>query len=305
MIIYNGATGGLGRYLAPALDRTGEASHRIAARLEDQVGLARELQPLVADGPITFIHLAARVSVAECEADPVAAREVNVTLAAATTATVLRWASANNLATRVIYVSTGHVYAARKGRASMTESDRTAPRSVYGMTKLEAERKLADVAAAHEFPFLAARVFGLIAPRQARNYVLPGLIERVRSRNLAGIPGLDYVRDYLDARDVCEDLLHLAGANWPSNSIVVNVCSGIPISIRQLLNSVIETIGPNDAANLDNLISGGAARPDDVKWLVGDPRRFEELTGAPPRRIPLEVSVKDAVAASLGEAAEA
>jgi nucleoside-diphosphate-sugar epimerase len=299
VILYNGATGGLGRYLAPAISRRGEPSHIIAARLADQAGLKRELDAVPPHGPVTFIHLAARVSVPACEADPAAAREINVSLARSTTLTVIRWASLRDRALRVIYVSTGHVYAARGQHSRLTEEDDTGPRSVYARTKLEAERELASVATDHGVPFLTARVFGLLAPRQAPNYVLPGLIERVRTRDLGFVQGLDFVRDYMDARDVCEDLLLLAAAEWPSGSIVLNVCSGVPVSIRQLLRVVIGAIAPDTAEVIARSARSAPGRPDDVQWLVGDPSRFVSLTGVPSQRIPLLTSVRDAVAEAM------
>lgn len=298
VIIYNGATGGLGRHLGPAASRRREPAHVVASRLEDQTALVRELESIPSRQPVTFIHLAARVSVPACEANPTEAHQINVALALSTVRTVFQWASRRDLALRVIYVSTGHVYAAREKPFKLNEDDATAPRSVYAQTKLAAERELADAAAAHGVPFLVARVFGLIAPGQPPHYVLPGLIARVQSRDLANVPGLDFVRDYLDARDVSENLLTLAAAAWPPGSPVVNVCSGIPLSIRQLLLEVIEAVAPQDREALTSSVNPAPGRPDDIPWLVGDPSRFAEMTGATTQHIPVATTVGDAVAAT-------
>ncbi len=296
MILYNGASGGLGRYLVGPLSRLEEPSHALAARLEDQSGLEAELGQLDPHGAVTFIHLAARVSVPECEADPSAAYNTNVLLARATVATILDWASRHGAIARVIYVSSGHVYAAQLDGSRVAEDAATLPRSVYAQTKLVAEQTLLSLASSHGVPLLVARVFGLIAPRQAPNYVLPALIERVRSDHLDGIPGLDFVRDYLDARDVCEDLLLLASADWPDTSLVVNVCSGVPVTIRELLRAVMQEINPKRADDVARDATPAPGRPDDIRWLVGDPSRFIRLTGGLPQRIPLSRTVADAVA---------
>lgn len=296
MILYNGATGGLGRYLAGPLSRLDETSHALVARLEDRPALERELEGLDPRDPVTFIHLAALVSVPACEVDPVAAHEINVSLARSSVSTILDWASRRGVGLRVIYVSSGHVYAAQAPRSRLTEDDATLPRSVYARTKLEAEQELSSLSSTHGIPFLAARVFGLLAPRQAPNYVLPGLIKRVRTRDLNGVPGLDFARDYLDARDICEDLLLLASVPWPSDLIVVNVCSGVPVTIRDLLRTVIDVMDPGAADDIARDARPAPGRQDDVRWLVGDPGRFLRLTGAPSQRIPLATSVADAVA---------
>jgi nucleoside-diphosphate-sugar epimerase len=122
-------------------------------------------------------------------------------------------------------------------------------------------------------------------------------MDRVRRNDLTGIPGLDFVRDYLDARDVCEDLLLLAAASWPNSTTVINVCSGVPTSIRAVLAAVLAELRPSEAQDLARAASAAPGRPDDVEWLVGDPTRFVTVTGSPAQRIPLATTVHDAVAA--------
>lgn len=299
MILYNGASGGIGRYLAESLRRRNEDSYALKARLEDQEGLAAELGRLDPAAAVTFIHLAARVSVPACEADPAAAHQINVVLARATVEKVLDWASRHGANARVIFVSSGHVYSAQPEGTRVTEGAPTLPRSVYAETKLAAEHMLEALASPRGVPLLVARVFGLIAPRQAPNYLLPALIERVRTGRLEGIPGLDFARDYLDARDVCEDLLLLSAAPWPAPSIVVNVCSGVPVTIRDVLFAVLHELEPAQAADIVREATPAAGRPGDARWLVGDPGRFVELTGQLPRRIPLATTVSDAVARAI------
>lgn len=297
MIIYNGRTGGLGRFLAGAADSAGHAAHALTARLEDDGGLVSELEAIEPVGPVTFIHLAARVSVPACEADPEAAHRVNVHQAHSTVSRVIDWAGRRGITLRVIYVSSGHVYAEAPPGTRLDEEAPTGPRSVYARTKLEAERELHSLCEAHAVDITVARVFGLIAPLQAPHYVLPSLISRVRSRRLDQVPGLDYSRDYLDARDVCDDLLLLATSVQPGWARIVNVCSGTPITIRELLSAVARAADPEAAARLMETATAAPGRLDDITWLVGDPSRFGILTGHAPQRIALSTTVAEAVAA--------
>lgn len=295
MILYNGASGSLGRYLGDTVRRRGLELHAITARLEDADGLSAELDALEPSDEVTFIHLAGRVSVPACEADPDGAFLTNVTLARSTTEGVLEWAERRRVAVQVIYVSTGHVYAVPHEGSRLDESAPTLPRSVYARTKLAAEQAMLALAASG-VRITIARVFGLIAPQQPRHYVLPGLVDRVLSGRLREIPGLDFARDYLDARDVCEDLVLLAaGGSWTGPQIV-NVCSGEAITIRDLLKAVLDATEPEHAAARAQAATAGPGRPDDVRWLIGDPTRFVALTGVSPRRIPLEVTTREAVA---------
>ena len=286
----------MGRYLSALLEARAEHSHAVAARLEDQGGIADELSRIDPGETITFIHLAARVSVPACQADPAGARLTNVVLAGATVSTVLEWAAKRRATAQVVYVSTGHVYATPTAGSRIGEDDPVGPRSVYARTKLAAERAIAEITHRHRARLVIARVFGLVAPSQGPNYVLPALIDRARRRDLTGIPGLDFARDYLDARDVCADLLLLCAAEAAQDFEVVNVCSGVPVTIRDLLRTVLVVTDPSAADELSARATAAPGRPDDAAWLVGDPTRFTGLTGTAPQSIALLQTVTDAVA---------
>lgn len=293
MILYNGSSGGIGRYLAAALASRGLPGVALSARLEDRSGLRRELDALRPGGDPVLIQLAARVSVPACEADPEGAYQTNVADTVATVETFVEWSRSRSAEPKVIYVSTGHVYAAGDEGSRVTEAAPTQPRSVYARSKLLAEGGLRSRCRDLEVPLLVTRVFGLVGPGQAPNYLMPGLIERVKSGRVEGIPGLDFVRDYLDARDVCADLLALVPTISMGGSIV-NICSGRPVSIRDVLRQVALELKPREAAALLASATAAPGRPDDVRWIVGDPSRFVELTGAAPQQIPLAVTVHDA-----------
>jgi len=298
-ILYNGASGGLGRYLGPALAKAEVPSHALAARLEDGEGLRRELEHMGEHSSMTFIHLAGLVPVAICEADPERAHHVNVVLARQAAGAVTAWADQRDVRLRLIYVSSGHVYAPAAVGSRLREDAATGPRSVYARTKLEAEQQLAALCAEAGIPFLAARVFGLVGPSQAPQYVLPGLIDRVRRGAVNGIPGLDYSRDYLDTRDVAEALVALSACEWAEATDVVNVCSGTPVTIRELLSLVIESMAAAGVRIDTAEATAAPGRTGDANWLVGDPSRFCAVTGHHPQTISLRQTVTDAVAAVL------
>ncbi len=291
LIIYNGRTGGIGRHIATR--RLSTQARSVESRLGDRPGLAGELKAFGTPEGVTFIHLAARVSVPECEADPDSAYETNVRLAVATVTQVLDWAERSGSPAQVVFVSTGHVYAANGLGHRLPEDADLGPRSVYARTKLDAETAISDLAASRDIPLVIGRVFGLIGPAQPDNYVLPGLIQRARKGRLRDIPGLDYTRDYLDTRDVADALLRLVEIQ--ADRTVVNVCSGIPVTIRELLNAVLRDFDPGGAEKAIADATSAIGRPDDVTWLVGDPARYISLTGVAAQRIPLSRTVADTI----------
>ncbi len=298
VILYNGASGSLGRYLEPALARRQLRGYAIGARLEDRAGCRQELASLEPDTDPVLLQLAARVSVPACEADPKGALKTNVTDTVDTVRDFVRWAEGLSLRPRVLYVSSGHIYDEHPAGVRIAEDAPTRPRSVYARSKLLAERELGSLAATRGFGLVIARVFGLIAPRQPEQYVLPGLIRRAREGRLGEVPGLSYVRDYLDARDVCDDLLALCGLDWPEHwhGEVVNVCSGRGITVLEVLQEVVRALRPAEQSELLARVTEAPGRRDDIPWIVGDPSRFMALTGEHPLKIPLAVTVRDACA---------
>jgi nucleoside-diphosphate-sugar epimerase len=299
MIFYNGATGSLGQCFSSALAAHGAGvrSHRLQSRLEDRAGFARELaeQTLGAERAVCLVQMAAKVSVPACESDPSGAHKTNVLDCLATVSDFVGWAIQQGAVPSVIYVSSGHVYASSTHGMRLRETDPVEPRSVYARSKLAAERALAEHAAVAGYPLLIARVFGLLAPKQPANYMLPGLIRRIQNRELAGIPGLSFYRDFLDARDVCRCLVELCKLGLAADSGILNVCSGEPIQLRQIVEQLLDLMVPGEAQSLLASLVEAPGRSDDVPFIAGDPTRLEAKLGGRARIIPLEQTLRDAL----------
>jgi nucleoside-diphosphate-sugar epimerase len=294
MILYNGATGSLGRYFASEAP----SAAALKSRLEDRAGTRDELRAVLSGARgqgVTLVQMAAMVSVPACERDPAAAERTNVTEAVSTVCDFIAAARSVGASPRILYVSTGHVYGAQPPGVRIAEDAPLAPRSVYARTKLAAERELARAAGEAAAPLVVARVFGLIAPTQPPHYVLPALIRRVCDRQLVGVPGLACVRDYLDARDVCRLLSRLCDDALASSlPAVVNVCSGTGVTIRSLLEEILRVAEPASFGERAKELTEAPGRADDVPSIVGDPSRLEALLGEPLRRIPLAQTVSEA-----------
>lgn len=79
---------------------------------------------------------------------------------------------------------------------------------------------------------------------------------------------------------------------------MINVCSGVPVTIRQLLAAVASaSVPPVEPSVIDRAVAA-AGRPDDIPWIVGDPTRLESILGRSAGRIPLATTVGEAVDAS-------
>jgi GDP-4-dehydro-6-deoxy-D-mannose reductase len=299
-VVFNGAGGGLGRHLGPALALHDLPNAALDARLGDAGGLNEELGRLtVEEGTsMALIQCAALTSVEGVTRDPDAAYDVNVTRTAATAAAFIEWAGDHGHPPAIVFVSSGHVYAPAEPGTHLSEDDPVRPLSVYARTKLAGEQRLRDLAGDLGAGLVVARVFGMIGPDQRSHYLLPGLIRRVRDGDLASVPGLEHVRDYLDTRDVAHTLASLVVTSGDAIE-TLNVCSGEPTRIADLLDRIIQVEHGADRRALAaarETVTGAPGRDSDVAWLVGDPTRLISLTGHPARRIAIGDTVAEAMA---------
>lgn len=138
--VVTGAGGQLGRCLAARLRE--DPVNALAAAFDHRVldigdagALRRALTGLPGGVPDVVANAAAMTHVDRCEADPTAAEAAN-----ATGPGVLA-ALCQEIGTLLVHVSTDYVFDGT-GTRPYTEADPTAPRSVYGRTKLEGERRV-------------------------------------------------------------------------------------------------------------------------------------------------------------------
>jgi nucleoside-diphosphate-sugar epimerase len=297
MIFYNGQTGSLGRYLKDAAPE----AKPLEFRLDPSTSYDQHFQRLLKNTTstqVTLIPLAGMVSVPACQNNPEQAHLINVTETLRLIESFIDTAVLLNKNPRVIYVSTGHVYAEAVAPKKLSESDLTHPRSVYANTKLLAESAITEAAQRRQTPLKILRVFGLLAPMQPSHYVLPSLIRRVKSKDLMSIPGLSFYRDYLDARDVCQSLVLVSKKMDTPSPLIFNLCSGHPVQIKNLVDEIARALHvPN--TEYENILTEGQKRSDDVPWIVGDPSLFEKTFGAQTQRTPLTSTIQDAIQNTL------
>ena len=143
-ILVTGSSGMLGTalsrelakdYAVIGLDmRPGE----ISTELCDIADSKKTLEVIGGAKPDTIIHAAAWTDVDGCEAEPGKANRINI----AGTENVARVASSLN--TPLLYISTDFVFDGKK-KSSYTEVDRPNPLNVYAKSKLEGEKKVAQL----------------------------------------------------------------------------------------------------------------------------------------------------------------
>lgn len=112
------------------------------------------------------------------------------------------------------------------------------PSNPYGFAKDMLRRRLESLKNVQSFALTWARLFYLYGDGQAVSSLLPQLTEAVkRGDKVFNMSGGEQVRDYLPITEVAQCLVSLALGSRDSG--IVNVCSGRPISIRNLVEGWI------------------------------------------------------------------
>lgn len=155
-------------------------------------------------GADAVIHLAGIVGAAACDRDPVLATTVN--LDAVRLLNALR--SPNQL---VLFPNTNSGYGATSGASYCTEDTPLEPISLYGRTKVDAERVLLD--SANAVAFRLATVFG-VSPRMRLDLLVNHFVHAAVTDKYLVIFEKDFKRNFVHVRDVADCMLH-ALANAP------------------------------------------------------------------------------------------
>ena len=141
---------------------------------------------------------------------------------------------------RLVATGTCAEYGMREGE--LDEALQAEPRLEYAKAKDSLRRWLEGEQREHGFALTWARLFYMYGDGQPEFSLLPQLARAAeRGDRTFPMSGGEQQRDYMPVTDVARDLVSLA-LNGRDNGIV-NVCSGRPISILQLIQDAISQHG--------------------------------------------------------------
>ena len=285
-VLVTGATGFIGRHLAARLataeDVQAIGTTRDSARdpgmrrlllpaigTEDAAGWATWLAPLHLDA---VIHLAA-AGVHPADRDAKRLIAVNVEWPA----TLVRAAAAVGVRTLVLAGSSAE-YAPGADTRPLREDAPLASADGYGATKACGGRKALEVGAAFGVDVVLLRFFNVFGEGEAAHRLLPSIASAWSTQTPIALSAGTQIRDFVEVRDACaaiEIAMRMAG-DGRLESGTYNISTGIGTSVATFARLVSEAIGADPA-----WLRFGALpmRPDELPWLVGDPRRFEAATG--------------------------
>jgi nucleoside-diphosphate-sugar epimerase len=155
------------------------------------------MRPAIKDADI-IIHLAAIVGASACNRDPHLATTVNLE----SVRLLNRLRSPRQL---VIYPNTNSGYGATDGATFCTEDTPLHPISLYGRTKVDAEKHLLD--SPNVITLRLATVFGM-SPRMRLDLLVNHFVHTALTEGYIVIFEKDFKRNYIHVRDVADCMLH-------------------------------------------------------------------------------------------------
>jgi UDP-glucose 4-epimerase len=253
-IFITGAAGFLGSALANRLVRSGHSVrglddlstgnpeallpeiHFTRGDINDRPKLWTQLQEVDC-----VYHLAARVLVPESVLYP---REYN-TVNVGGTVTLME-AMRDVGVRRVVFISSGAIYGDQETQP-VCENAIPNPRSPYAVSKLAAEYYVRTIGALYGIETVSLRVFNVYGPGQHMPPVhAPVISNFLRQASLNGTLVVsgdgNQTRDYVYIDDVVNAMV-TAATEPGANQAIINVGSGMDVSVRELVHMVLEVTG--------------------------------------------------------------
>ncbi|MDX1934285.1 MAG: GDP-mannose 4,6-dehydratase [Capsulimonadales bacterium] len=290
-ILITGATGFVGGWLAQEIARTTPGatlfgtSHRAVRAgdlpagtivrpvdLLDSAGL-REMVELAR--PDRVFHLAGYASGAGTDREAIFRANVDGTRR------LLEALTAAGGPCRVLLASSGYVYGQTAPGRAARESDPPAPHGPYAESKRAMEEMAQGFAGTGPLSLLVTRSFNHTGPRQGADFVVPAFarqiarIERGLEPPTVKHGNLDALRDFLYVGDVVRAYRLLMDSETMPNWRIVNVASGVAVSVGSLLDRLIDlsTVAVGQETDPSRM------RPSDLAECIGDPELLRSLTG--------------------------
>jgi UDP-glucose 4-epimerase len=165
---------------------------------------------------------------------------------------------------RLVFMSSAQVYD-RSSKAVHTEQELPMPSNFYGLTKLVGEDTVRYYSLKNGFSYVLLRLFNAYSADQPKGLLIGDLMEKFARGNCSEIYNPDTVLDLVHVEDVVSVLS--GAAEIPQGTY--NLCSGKPVSIREVYESV--------ARHLGKKCGGMKVASDKKESLAGDNSRLRSL----------------------------
>lgn len=129
------------------------------------------------------------------------------------------------------------------------------PLSVYAASKTAAYLTLTQIFSLHRIEFVWCRLFYLYGEGERAERLVPYLHQKLRLGEFVELTSGAQVRDFLDVKDAGRMIAEVARSPFQG---VKNICSGIPVTVKQLAEKIADEYGRRDllklGARADNFV---------------------------------------------------
>lgn len=161
------------------------------------------------------------------------------------------------------YSSTSHVYNFSKKKLS--ENATIKPITFYGKTKFYAENYIINNS--KNLNYCIGRIFSFTSKKQNKNFLIPGLINKIKNNKKIILNNINHYRDFLPIDDVCSAIKILF---IKKKTGIFNICSGKKIKIIKIikgLNSFNKKIIITDE-NKPSILFGSNLKLKKLGWKI-------------------------------------
>lgn len=261
------------QHQSPLILPTGGNIEAHSIDLLDSVAVKRLLKNIEPD---YLMHLAGYASVYESFIQPQECFRTNTEI----TVTLLEAARLTQKQVTFLYVSSAEVYGeAFLSEMPLSESIEAKPVSPYGSSKRAAELMVKQYGTYEGLKTIIARPFNHTGPGQKDSFVIPSFARQIAQLEKKGggvlsTGNLSAVRDFLHVKDVVSAyLLLLKNSENLSSGSCFNIASGNSVSIKRLLNLLLDSSG----ADIEVVEDPVRYRPVDIPICRADASRLTSL----------------------------
>jgi nucleoside-diphosphate-sugar epimerase len=161
------------------------------------------------------------------------------------------------------------------------------PRTLYAAAKASAGMMAQQLTKGGDTTVAWGRIFYPYGPLEDRRRAVPALmLSLLEGRRFAASAG-EQVRDYIHVSDVADALITLMDSG---SAGAFNVSSGVPITMRSLMEAIGEQVGRTDLIDFGEL----PYRSWDPMFICGDNSRLKALGWAP--KVTLQRGLQETIA---------
>jgi len=146
-------------------------------------------------------------------------------------------ASRENRVSKVVYVSTCHVYG-RQDRLPITEENLPSTIDIYSAGKLGGELVCKALVEMYGLDISISRAFNHFGPRQRKEFLIPSIILQAISKKPLVLGDSTPTRDFTYVDDIVEGYLAIGEKGKPNR--VYNLSSGVERTIEEIANEVMK-----------------------------------------------------------------